>query len=725
MATPAKREIIIRADVRGSSDIKKIAEEMGRLNKSTRDIAKTAGTFSNAFTAFIGIRSIQAIVGAADSFQLLRDRIGIFSKTTKEADETFRGIAERAILTRTSIESLATVYNRVIFATSKLGLSSEQTLDVVTALQNSYRVAGASMEEARASSIQLSQALGKGTLDGDELKTVLESNVVFSELLAKTLGVTTGQLKDLGSKGAIPASAVIRTLAENFGSLQERASKMGITIGQATTIAIDKFKIKLSDLARDMDVNGKLNTGIAFFLNNFELIFGVLVSIASTGVILKISSQLTTLFTSGTLLATAMAALPALIFALLSASIVFSDKIAKYLTEPLVKIRLKYLEFKAFLLEFFLGAQDYLVKIGVISNSFATSLTKGAASAYLKETNKEIKKTDLLLQGLAKAQEDLNKKPLKNPGSSLKDLKVKDINTVKEKVKKISDLQRELINLNKKFKDGSITFSEYEQSLSNFKLKDLNKSFQEGKIDVEQYFEALNKIPDALTRSEQAALGARTALQKYSEDATDLAKGINGAVTNILTGLEDALVSFVRKGKLSFADLTNAILDDIARIAIRASITGPLAGALGGLFSPGAPAAASGGGGSVVAPIANANGNAFSGGKILPFARGGVVSGPTLFPMKNGAGLMGEAGEEAIMPLTRRNGVLGVQGGGSNVVVNIVNNSGGQVETSETTGQNGERQLNILINDTVKNGIASGQFDKSFGESFGLSRRGR
>jgi len=69
-----------------------------------------------------------------------------------------------------------------------------------------------------------------------------------------------------------------------------------------------------------------------------------------------------------------------------------------------------------------------------------------------------------------------------------------------------------------------------------------------------------------------------------------------------------------------------------------------------------------------------ANGAAFSNGKVTAFANGGVVNQPTMFPMANGAGLMGEAGPEAIMPLKRgKNGKLGVQvedGGQQPVVIN-------------------------------------------------------
>ncbi|MBV6657191.1 MAG: phage tail length tape measure family protein [Devosiaceae bacterium] len=60
-----------------------------------------------------------------------------------------------------------------------------------------------------------------------------------------------------------------------------------------------------------------------------------------------------------------------------------------------------------------------------------------------------------------------------------------------------------------------------------------------------------------------------------------------------------------------------------------------------------------------------ANGAAFNSGQVTAFAHGGVVNQPTLFPMANGAGLMGEAGPEAIMPLKRgSDGRLGVEAHG-------------------------------------------------------------
>lgn len=80
--------------------------------------------------------------------------------------------------------------------------------------------------------------------------------------------------------------------------------------------------------------------------------------------------------------------------------------------------------------------------------------------------------------------------------------------------------------------------------------------------------------------------------------------------------------------------------------------------------------------GAIGSAFGFANGGAFSSGRVRAFARGGVVEGPTLFPMRGATGLMGEAGPEAIMPLTRGpDGRLGVTAEGgrgpAQVTINI------------------------------------------------------
>ncbi|GJD33453.1 phage tail tape measure protein [Methylobacterium aerolatum] len=98
-----------------------------------------------------------------------------------------------------------------------------------------------------------------------------------------------------------------------------------------------------------------------------------------------------------------------------------------------------------------------------------------------------------------------------------------------------------------------------------------------------------------------------------------------------------------------------------ARFAASSLSTG-LTSLLNGLLDGGSD----GGGGSF------ANGGVFRGGRVMPFAAGGVVAAPSYFPMAGGTGLMGEAGPEAIMPLARGpDGKLGVAAGGGGRPVSV------------------------------------------------------
>ena len=181
---------------------------------------------------------------------------------------------------------------------------------------------------------------------------------------------------------------------------------------------------------------------------------------------------------------------------------------------------------------------------------------------------------------------------------------------------------------------------------------------------------------DPLSKQSDFAKGATSAIEEYRQKALDTAGNVKAAFSNAFQKMEDALVKFVMTGKLAFGDLARSIIQDMARIVIQQSIMAPFTGWLGKIFG-------------------NAKGNVIEGGETKKYAYGGVVTRPTMFPMKNGMGLMGEAGAEAIMPLQRgRNGKLGVQatGGASNIVVNV-DATGSSVQGDEAQG----KQLGKLI----------------------------
>ena len=180
--------------------------------------------------------------------------------------------------------------------------------------------------------------------------------------------------------------------------------------------------------------------------------------------------------------------------------------------------------------------------------------------------------------------------------------------------------------------------------------------------------------------------GATAAFQNYMDSARDVAGQTKSLFSNAFSSMEDAVVNFAMTGKLSFADFTKSILADMARIATRQAASGILSSLVGlGVSAAGAyfggGAASAGSTQAGYSPeimdgwsgIQQAKGGAWDAG-VQMFADGGaftnsIVSKPTAFGMANGkTGIMGEAGEEAIMPLTRtasgKLGVMAVGGGG-------------------------------------------------------------
>ena len=187
--------------------------------------------------------------------------------------------------------------------------------------------------------------------------------------------------------------------------------------------------------------------------------------------------------------------------------------------------------------------------------------------------------------------------------------------------------------------------------------------FREGTKSVQEFSEEITKSFGGQMQSK---------LKTFNESIKTVQESMADVVVKGIKGMEDALVKFVETGKLNFRDLTRSILSDMARIAIQQTITKPLGNFFENLFK-------------------NANGNAFVDGQVQKYAYGGIVKKPTLFPMANGMGLMGEAGAEAILPLRRgSNGKLGVEssGGGSTIINVSVDASGSTVEGN--TGQANE-----------------------------------
>lgn len=177
--------------------------------------------------------------------------------------------------------------------------------------------------------------------------------------------------------------------------------------------------------------------------------------------------------------------------------------------------------------------------------------------------------------------------------------------------------------------------------------------------------ESAEGLSDSLSTATVLVSGFDGELRRMRDSLAATGKDVATLERGLSSGLRRAFDGLVFDGE----KLTDA-LDTIAKSMINTTYSAaikPITRQVGGLLAQGVGSAVEG-----ILPFAK--GASFSQGRVVPFANGGVVSGPTTFPMRGAVGLMGEAGPEAIMPLARGpDGKLGVRGGNTSatVVMNI------------------------------------------------------
>ena len=222
-------------------------------------------------------------------------------------------------------------------------------------------------------------------------------------------------------------------------------------------------------------------------------------------------------------------------------------------------------------------------------------------------------------------------------------------------------------------------------------------------------------------------MAAREEQVKLMEEIDAQNKHIADTIANSFGSAMTSIVDGTKSVSDAFKDMARAIIAELYQIFVVKQITGMISSAIYGGLSGGTPAGGYSPGGKTYGSNAHinamqaANGGAFYGGNVIPFANGGVVGHPTNFGMSGGrTGLMGEAGPEAIMPLKRgKNGKLGVQaeGGAGDVIIhqNFNFTANGDESVKKIIAQQAPAIANMTKKQIMDDRRRGGQMKQAFG----------
>ena len=276
-----KYQIDLLANNKSGAALKKFK---GDISSVHNQVARLGATIAAAFGTREIVQAANVMIGVENRMNALTGS----ATATAAAMDSMKRIAMES---RSDFDSVAMLYTRLALATEHLGTTQDQLADATQMVANTFIIAGSHTQEANNSARQLAQGLASGALRGDELRSVMENNVILTKMLAKGLNMTVGELREFGHAGGLTAEKVLPILIAGVEETNEKIADMPMTLGQAGVSIRNSFQFMIGDIQKSTNAFGIIADAAAFFARNIqEILIPAITLLAATAIPKLISS---------------------------------------------------------------------------------------------------------------------------------------------------------------------------------------------------------------------------------------------------------------------------------------------------------------------------------------------------------------------------------------------------------------------------------------------------
>lgn len=284
---------------------------------------------------FAGVSlTLGSIVKTIDEWKVIEGQVNNVTKSQQESKAVQKEIYNIASRTRQQYGSTAELFTSVARNAQELKKSSKDILLFTEDVSNAMLLGGGDASSQQAALVQLGQALGSGTLRGDELNSILEQAPRLAKAIADGMGTTIGQLRQMGSEGKLTAQDVFNAIRGQSDRLKMELGKMPWTIGQASNKmqnAVGKFFKEFEDKTGIIDSMAKSIAKFADYVEKINLdnfISGLRIAAIYAGVLFGMAKWSSFVMMLGTAVKWIVAVRDALMLAT-GAQIVFNSQTRK------------------------------------------------------------------------------------------------------------------------------------------------------------------------------------------------------------------------------------------------------------------------------------------------------------------------------------------------------------------------------------------------------------
>lgn len=269
-----------KAQAKAKQFSERTTQYLNNIEKAANTINKTtsrtfwAGIISSGGSYLSS--GISDVMKYADSYTELQNRIRLVTNSQTAMVAATESVFDISLKTNQAVGATAQIYQRFAQNADRLNLSQLQVSELTETVAKTVAISGASAGAAEAALMQFGQALGSAELRGDELNSVIEQTPGLADAIAKGLGVTTGELKNLAKAGQLDIHTVIQALVKARDTVDNDFNKRVKTLSMSFTnleTSITKFSGEANSA---LGVTQKLATGVDFVSDHLqELIIGL------------------------------------------------------------------------------------------------------------------------------------------------------------------------------------------------------------------------------------------------------------------------------------------------------------------------------------------------------------------------------------------------------------------------------------------------------------------
>ncbi len=270
MAIVSNEEVVVDLLARTDKLERSLAQAGRTVDQRLNGIEQRGSAFASRFGGLLAGISVGAAVGElaklADESKQLDAQLRLATRGFGTFTEGMASVQRIAAETRTSLSSTAGLYGSFARSFKELGRSPEEAAKATEAFAKALTIGGASSEDAANATRQFGQALAGGILRAEEFNSVVEASPRVAKVLADSLGVTIGQLRQMVNDGKVTATALADAFTNakitagvdaEFKTLPKTFDQAGTAIHNAAVTVFGAF-----------DRGGEFSTAIVNFASD-------------------------------------------------------------------------------------------------------------------------------------------------------------------------------------------------------------------------------------------------------------------------------------------------------------------------------------------------------------------------------------------------------------------------------------------------------------------------